>query len=284
MKAIELKFLLKLLGEPDYRAPLVKLSPSSKTSVSERKNICIELTKRGIVAHSREVQQFKLEAAGKALLKQDLEQLPLTESQLAVLKACETKSATPGKLSKILPSDRQAAIQDLETKGLIKAEKEKITEVWLTDLGKEYLIQEYTPTGTPTISLNLLGNYLQLMRKQMQVSHSTSPTVPSSTAQFTQPVSEEAIKLLDDEAILQKIRELDQKFNADNYLPIFHLRQAVQPPFSRDELDQVLYRLQATDRIELSTLQEGRQYTDEQIDAGIPQPLGGSLFFIVVLD
>jgi hypothetical protein len=42
--------------------------------------------------------------------------------------------------------------------------------------------------------------------------------------------------------------------------------------------------LQSTERIELSTLQEGRQYTSDQIEAGIPQPLGGPLFFIEVMD
>ncbi|WP_416666298.1 hypothetical protein [Egbenema bharatensis] len=277
MKAVELKFLLKLLGESGYRAPISKLNPNKQTRAAERDNLCRELTKRGIVDHVREVKQFKIEAAGKALLKQDVSQLPLTESQWMALKACETKTARPGDLSKILASDRQSVIQDVETKGLIKAEKVQIGEVWLTDLGQEYLAREYEPTGTPTISLSLLGNYLQFMRKRLQGGGEYRPSEQLSPQKKT-------MQLLDDEAVLQKVRELDQELNTDNYLPIFYLRQALQPPFSRDELDQVLYRLQSADRIELSTLQEGRQYTAEQIDAGIPQPLGGALFFIEVID
>jgi DNA-binding MarR family transcriptional regulator len=277
MKPIELKFLLKLVGEPGYRSAISKLNPNKATRASERDSICRDLTRRGIVDHVREVKQFKLEAAGKALLKQDLAELPLSESQLLVLKACANKIARPGDLSQILTTDRQAVIQDMETKGLVKAEKVQIGEVWLTELGKDYLLQEYTPSGTASISFNLMGNYLQFVRKQLQSNTVSSPHQPGLS-------KKEIVQLLDDEAVLQKICELDQELNTDNYLPLFYLRQALQPPFSREELDQVLYRLQATDRIELSTLQEGHQYTDEQLDAGIPQPLGGALFFVIVLD
>ncbi|MGB7059636.1 MAG: hypothetical protein WBD58_18175, partial [Geitlerinemataceae cyanobacterium] len=67
----------------------------------------------------------------------------------------------------------------------------------------------------------------------------------------------------------------------DNYLPIYHLRQQLQPPLSREELDRSLYQLQRDDTIELSSLQEAIHYTSEQIDAGIPQQIGGPLFFII---
>ncbi|MFH7029886.1 MAG: transcription factor RcaD, partial [Heteroscytonema crispum UTEX LB 1556] len=87
---------------------------------------------------------------------------------------------------------------------------------------------------------------------------------------------------LSDEEILQTIRMLDRELGTDNYLPIFHLRQKLQPPLSRDELDRLLYRLQGNDQIELSSLQEANAYTPEQVDAGITQNIGGSLFFISV--
>jgi hypothetical protein len=51
---------------------------------------------------------------------------------------------------------------------------------------------------------------------------------------------------------------------------------------SREQLDRALYRLQKDNKIELSTLQEVSAYTPEQIKSGIPQNIGGSLFFIVV--
>lgn len=76
---------------------------------------------------------------------------------------------------------------------------------------------------------------------------------------------------------MQIIRDLDRQLGTDNYLPIFHLRQKFQPPLSREQLDQLLYRLQRNDRIDLSSLQEVSAYTPEQIDAGIPQDIGGPL-------
>ena len=83
---------------------------------------------------------------------------------------------------------------------------------------------------------------------------------------------------------LEKIIDLDTKLATDNYLPIFHLRNCLQPPLNREELDKALYRLQNDDKIELSKLADGTHYSKEQIDAGIPQPVGGSWFFIIVND
>ena len=80
------------------------------------------------------------------------------------------------------------------------------------------------------------------------------------------------------------IQNLDRELATDNYLPIFYLRQKLQPPLSREEVDQALYRLQRNDKIELSSLQEAIAYTPEQIEAGIPQDIGGPLFFIIVTE
>jgi len=72
--------------------------------------------------------------------------------------------------------------------------------------------------------------------------------------------------------------------NTDNFLPIFHLREKLQPPLSREALDQMLYELQGEDLIELSTLQDVSNYSEEQIAAGIPQNIGGALFYISLID
>jgi hypothetical protein len=76
---------------------------------------------------------------------------------------------------------------------------------------------------------------------------------------------------------------LDQEHNTNNYLPLFYLRDKLQPPFTREELDQVLYRLEGSDKIQLSSLTEAEGYTEEQLRAGISQPIGGALFFIKVI-
>jgi hypothetical protein len=154
--------------------------------------------------------------------------------------------------------------------------------VWLTERGEEYLREDYTPKkGTnPVISLELLTNYLRFLRKSLhaQLNESSTQaqpqTPPASDATSTSKPS--------DEEILQLIQDLDRELGTENYLPIFHLREKLQPPLSREQLDQALYRLQRNDQIELSSLQEAIAYTPEQINAGIPQDVGGPLFFISV--
>ncbi|MBF2048862.1 MAG: hypothetical protein IGS54_16115 [Elainella sp. C42_A2020_010] len=275
MQTSELKFLLKLLGRESYRAPSVReLAPSSKTSASEVEKICRNLAEREIVGYAYVIRKFEIESAGKALLQQDLSQVPVSEQQLIVLKACKTKAIAPSDISsKELPAqDRQLVIQDLAQKGLVKAKKVEIKEVWLTDRGAEYLRDELNLTGiVKQFDLKLFGNYLNFMRKLMR-----SSEIPSEL-----PPPDGQAKPTDEE-ILQTIRNLDRELGTENYLPIFYLRKKLQPPLSRDELDQALYRLQRQDKLDLSSLVEAIHYTSEEIQAGIPQESGGPLFFLVV--
>jgi hypothetical protein len=272
MEAIELKFLLKLLGHTGYRAPISKLQPNGKTSASERDKVCRRLTDREIISYTREVKRFKIDPSGRSLLNQATEELPLTEQQLRVLKACKEKTITPGEVSKLSPAERQNIIQELEEKGFVQIEKAQIKEVWLTSRGHDFLRDEFNPSGSSTITLTLdqLQGYLNFLRKTVGTSLSTLEDKPVSYK-------------LDDEEILQIIRDLDHKLGSENYLPIFYLREETQSSLSRGELDKVLYRLQRQQKIELSTLQEGSHYTAEQIEAGIPQPIGGPWFFIVLV-
>jgi hypothetical protein len=103
-------------------------------------------------------------------------------------------------------------------------------------------------------------------------------TPPSATA-ITPPPPQAPT----DDEVLETIKALDEEHMTENYLPIYLYRAAL-PQLTRKEQDEALYRLEADDRIELSALQEVRVYTDEQIKAGIPQDVGGRLFFIVVED
>jgi predicted transcriptional regulator len=275
MEIKELKFLLKLLGHEGYRASITKLQPNKETSASERNKICRALAKTGRVAYSQEIKQFKISDTGKGLLKKEEEAPYLTENHFLILKACESETIMPGKLKKIPVNDRQLLIHELEAKGLIDADTEKaqIKEVWLTERGAEYLRDEYNANGNTTISLNLLGNYLNFLRKGTR-SASAKDQLPS-----VESVSQEKPT---DEKILQTIRHLDQELGTNNYLPIFHLRKTLQPPLSRDELDQALYRLQREDKLDLSSLVEAIHYTSEEIQAGISQDDGSPLFFLIV--
>ncbi len=84
-----------------------------------------------------------------------------------------------------------------------------------------------------------------------------------------------------DEQVLETIKELDTELGTENYLEIYHLRNSY-PQVKRLDMDAILYRLQKSNRIDFSTLQEVSAYTPEQIDAGIPQIIGGQLFFLMV--
>jgi hypothetical protein len=177
----------------------------------------------------------------------------------------------------------------LAAKGFIKADKIQIKEVWLTDRGREYLREECNVKGTSSvISLSLLQNYVNFLRKELHVASVTSSAVFDSTTESDGAdhfLSDTAIDSADqpsDENILNLIKTLDQELGTENYLPIFHLRQKLQPPLSREELDQALYRLERSNQIELNSLVEAMRYTSEQIQAGIAQESGGPLFFITV--
>jgi hypothetical protein len=275
METNELKFLLKLLGCPNYRSALSKITPNSQTSAAERERICRKLLTRELVECSYEVTKLKIASPGKALLKSDSTELPVTDKELKVLRASEKEKISPGKTG-VPAAERGEIIQRLADRGLIELET-KVKEVWLSERGKEYLREEYTSKGSqPVLSLDMLNNYLRFLRKSGRVQmdkHQQPQQTPSATAPMNQP---------SDEQILQVIRDLDQKLSTGNYLPIFHLRQKLEPPLSSEDLDEALYRLEGNDQIELSALVEASRYSQEQINAGIKQRSGSPLFFIKV--
>lgn len=286
MDVKELKFLLKLVGKPDYRASITELKPNSKTSASERDRICRQLGERDLVGYSEEIQKLKIAPPGQSLLKLDPAGLPVTPQELKILQACEKGAITPGKTNITPAKTRQALIDSLAHRGFIEPVQTKIKDVWLTEPGKEYLREEYMPLGAGNLTMTkaMLADYLRFLRKflprELQAV-TTSPT-PATAALTSQPGRDVSWRVSNDEEILQIIQDLDRQLGTDNYLPIFYLRDKLQPPLSREELDQALYRLERQDKIELSALQEVRSYTSEQLQAGIPQDIGGPLFFIIV--
>ena len=275
MDAKELKFLLKLLGSKNYRAAIAKIQPTPAMKANQRDAICRRLQERGFVDLREEVTKINIATAGKSLLNNidALRELPIAPEELDVLKASSNGTITQGKTG-LPPESRQPVIKGLVARGLLVAVEKKIKEVWLTDLGQQYLCLEYrSNSNAKEITLKMLSDYLELLRQ-----YHWSPVSESASEEIASAKSDRP----KDEEILNLIRELDQQLDADNYLPIYHLRQKLQPPLSRKELDLALYRLEASDRIELSSLQEVRAYTEEQVEAGIPQDIGGRLFFIIV--
>jgi predicted transcriptional regulator len=273
MKTIELEFLLTLLGFENYRALLSKIKLHPTISDTEQEEICRKLHERGFLMCSYKINKFKIAAPGKFLLKQDSDQIPITKQERKVLKASAKDTITP-KETGLPAKERQAVIQSLADRGLIEVEtkRKKINEVWLTERGKENLQYEYEPSETSfVLSSELLTNYIQFLRKAFQ---EVSPR--SSMAIQTQIIS--------DDNILLTIVELERQLATDNRLPICYVREKLHPLVLRDELDEVLYRLQQLDKIELSPLQAANAcgFTSAQIDAGIPQESGPPLFFVAL--
>ncbi len=295
MEVRELKFLLKLAALPEYQGKISELKPTSRTRIADTEKICRRLYARALVECQEQITKFKLSSVGKALLKLDVQKLPLTLAELATLKACNQEIITPQKI-KVTPTEtRNQLISSLIERGLITVVATKIKQVWLTDKGKQYLLTEYNPQGHhPVLSLDLLNNYLYLFRQYNSLAIEVKATgireeatvlVNNSSNQQKIDYSSNGNKTvpISDEQVLQTILDLDLQLNANNYLPIFHLREKLQPFLSREELDLTLYRLQRQDKLELSSIVESSKYTREQLKAGIPQNIGGCLFFLIVV-
>lgn len=280
MDTNEFKFLLKLLGCKDYRS---NYSASIFDSFKGKEKICQNLAQRELIDFSQEIAKVKILPPGQALLTLESQEIPIDKKQLQVLQSINKASGevTPSKITpKSLKAVEKAEIlHSLATKGLIETElkiKRQKAEVWLTQRGIETLRDDYVPKGAANISLDLLSNYVRFLRKTL----TSQPQQISSPSQNQSSVVN--ITNISDTEILDIIRKLDNEISTDNYLPIFHLRQKLQPSCSRDDLDKALYRLQASDKIELSTLLDPTGYTKEQVEAGIPQNVGGSLFFLSI--
>ena len=285
METKELKFILKLLGCPNYRTGLS--SSIFDGFKSEKNKICRDLGELEYVDYSREVATVKILPAGQALLKLDSTQLPIDDQELKLLEKISKSSGkiAPSeiKVSGLKSDERDVILKTLNERGLIAIEikmKRLKAEVWLTERGIEFLRDEYIPHkgNNPVISLDLLGNYVQFLRKNLRVKSEQVFTLVSDNVESYSDINSN----ISDEEILETIKKLDRELGTENYLPIFHVRQKLQPPLLRDDLDQALYRLQKSDKIDFSTLQEVSAYTPEQIDAGIPQNIGGQLFFLIV--
>jgi hypothetical protein len=275
METIDLKFLLKLLSFPDYRAPLTKVAPNSKMPVAERERICRKLCDRKLVDCSCEITKFKIASPGKELVKSQTDGL-LTPEEFKILKACEKGTITPRRTG-IPEAEQQTMIQNLVDRGLIQVGKKdkKIKEVWLTERGMDFVREEYDPKGAGNITLtkNMLADYLRFLRQSLS---SPQPEVRQTVTVSSQEVTHK----LSDEEILQTIDDLDWKLGTRNYLPIFYLREKLQPPLSREEVDEALFRLESKDKIEMRAIEEAWRYSDEEFFAGIPQRVGSRLFFI----
>ncbi len=249
----ELNFLLKLQACRNYRA---YLSYSGFKYFRAKAKICQQLEQDGLVDFSREIVAVRLSAAGQALLalSQIGDEVPVADLELRLLKRiAAAKKISLGQLrsSSLSAVQRDALLQSCLNRGLIEAEtrlKRQQAEVWLTPQGQACLAD--------------LLHQFQAFRQQ--------PDKP----RFTKPTDSE---------VLEAIRHLNHEQGDQNYLPLFYLRQKLQPLLSREELDEVLYRLEQNDQIELRAVVHTESYSAEQLSAAIQTRTGSRLFFIKVI-
>ncbi len=178
MNVKELKFLLKLLGKPNYQGKISQLKPTDKIKLAETEKICRELRDRKLVACSEGIGQIQITIAGTSLLDNlDPDELTVTTDELKILKACSKRPITPGK-TKVKADKREQVIENLIRRGLIEVAASKIKQAWITDTGKEFLASEYIPNGGGNISFSkkMLADYLGFLRQYLR-----SPQSPVRT-------------------------------------------------------------------------------------------------------
>jgi predicted transcriptional regulator len=174
MESKELKFVLKLLGCNDYRS---LLSASIFDSFKQEKSkICQTLSDRGLIDFDREIASVRITSAGKNVLKMDMTKLPISPVEYKLLQVLVKAGGkvVPSQIKgmkNVKVAERDLMIENLVQRGLVAIEsgmKQQHCEVWLTEAGFDYLRYEFIPSGTQAvISLDLLSNYLQFMRKSV---------------------------------------------------------------------------------------------------------------------
>lgn len=233
-----------------------------KRTACKKEDLCAELAHKGLLDYDRDIATVSLLPPAHHLLSLPTLPVPLEDYDHWLLQRLAKKdgTATPSQLYKtgVKAEVRDQRLLALQEKGLVQLEtklKTKQAAVWLTDAGHT-LVQRW------------LDSITQGVPTQLEPLDTSISSPSSSTA------------LPSDTDVLDLIRKLNDELGSNNYLPIFHLRQRLQPPFSRQALDQVLYRLQQQDQIELSTLQDTSPYSPEQLQSAIQQDFGNPLFFI----
>lgn len=235
LSAIEWKVIDHLVVQPSARAAIAAVQPNPKTTQQARDRICLRLFNWGLLDYAYRVTQFAISPSGRLLLNLQTTSLPLTPLELWTLQACRSRGISPDRLARVPEADRQRVIRHLAARQLITVKKQQILEVWLTSVGQQY-------AATQACNGLATANHGQ----------ASSVTVRSATE------------------LLAVLPELDPQ--GTGVIPIFQLRDWLQPPLTAAQLDGYLLQLQRQDQIELSKVQTVEPYSDRQIAAGLKLP------------
>ena len=121
---------------------------------------------------------------------------------------------------------------------------------------------------------SLSDRIAELEATEMTVQTEETTDVTTTTSTPPQTTDEN-----DQETLYELAQTTDRELGTEHYTPMSALRH--RPNRTRDRFDTALYGLMRSDRIDVSTLQEANMYEPDQIAAGIPQNIGGALFFVI---
>jgi hypothetical protein len=130
METKEIKLILKLLGEEGYQAKVSSIKPTSKSPITECDRICSQLCDQKLIEITEsEITKIKITASGKALLKINPSDLPISQKELKILQACAESSVL---LKEVNVSPKTKLTQSLVERGFITAVQVKPKQVALS--------------------------------------------------------------------------------------------------------------------------------------------------------
>ncbi len=237
LSAVESKVIDYLAAQPNARAVITAVQPNPKTTQQARDRACLQLFARGLLDYAYRVTQLAISPSGRLLLNLQTTSLPLTPLELWTLQACRVSGTSPDRLAKVPEADRQRVVRQLADRQLIKVKKRQILEVWLTLAGQQYAAtigcHGWVSAHEPPLRLMPVRSAAELL------------------------------------AVLPSI---DPQGTAAPTIPIFQLRDQLQPPLTAAQLDSYLLQLHRQDQVELTRLQVVEPYSDRQIAAGLQPP------------
>jgi len=264
LELAHIKLLLKLVAFPRYEGAINAkgIAPNSKTSQATCRRLARELVQRELIEAPPQIEKIHTTEAGTQAAFDPA--IPLEPAVRRLLKDARRKGVTlANKSVRALGSEPEATLRQLETQGLVTL-AETMRWIRLSEAGRRFLSETYRPTQTGgQFTPQMLGNYAAFLRSELAAAPAASP------------------ETLDADALYQTVERLQQDVPG-GLVPLYAVREAVEPPLDRATTDAHLYALARDDRIELITVQEQSNFTPQQLAAGIPQRAGGPLFYVTI--
>jgi len=216
------------------------------------------------------------------------------------LRGRETNLAARGELDRCFgrgfpTAGIEAVLEDLVRDGVVAVRREVRRKrpavlVTLTDAGQQRLQQELEPVGDNRQKFGAaqVRVWLALVRAALPASKvplpgAPPPLGPTSRAEDVAVAPSPPEPPLTADDVLAALVTVDREGRWENRVPIYALRERLAGRLTRAEQDRLLLQLVAEERLRMSTIQETRLVTPEQLAQGIPSPVGGPRFYLIRL-